>query len=130
MMSLRIMAFANARRRCFLDTFVHGSASGAGRRQDPTDGAFTPIYPQCGGNSNGVVAQLAADLQPAVAHTLGPTAYCGRVRPSAASSDSPALPTRIRAQAASRWRRSGARAGKLAAQEWIKGKVPARFHKI
>jgi len=30
----------------------------------------------------------------------------------------------------SRWRRSGARAGKLAAQEWIKGKVPARFHKI
>ena len=30
----------------------------------------------------------------------------------------------------SRWRRSGVRAGKLAAQEWIKGKVPARFHKI
>ena len=30
----------------------------------------------------------------------------------------------------SRWHRSGARAGKLAAQEWIKGKVPARFHKI
>jgi len=52
------------------------------------------------------------------------------VRPSAASSDSAALPARIRAQAASRWYRSGARAGKLAVQEWIKGKVPARFHKI
>jgi putative flippase GtrA len=52
------------------------------------------------------------------------------VRPSAASSDSAALPARIRARAASRWRRSGARAGKLATQEWIKSKVPARFHKI
>jgi len=30
----------------------------------------------------------------------------------------------------SRWRRSGARTRKLAAQEWVKGKVPARFHKI
>src|SRR5215467_2671069 len=36
----------------------------------------------------------------------------------------------MRARAVSRWHRSGARAGKLAAQEWIKGKVPARFHKI
>ena len=30
----------------------------------------------------------------------------------------------------SRWRRSGARAGKMAAQEWIKGSIPARFHQI
>jgi putative flippase GtrA len=52
------------------------------------------------------------------------------VRPSAASSDNAALPARIRARAVTSWRRSGARAGKLAVQEWIKSKVPARFHKI
>jgi putative flippase GtrA len=45
---------------------------------------------------------------------------------SSNSSDSADLPARLTA----RWRRSGARAAKLATQEWIKGKVPARFHKI
>ena len=34
------------------------------------------------------------------------------------------------ARLSSRWRASSARTAKLATQEWIKGKVPARFHKI
>jgi putative flippase GtrA len=46
--------------------------------------------------------------------------------PTTSSPDSNALSARL----AARWRRSGARAAKVATQEWIKGKVPARFHKI
>ena len=42
------------------------------------------------------------------------------------SRPSPLASTRLSA----RWRASSVRAGKLATQEWIKGKVPARFHKI
>jgi len=57
---------------------VHGSASGVRRTQAIARirqiALLSPIYPQCGGNSNGVLAQLDADLQPAVTHTLGLTA--------------------------------------------------------
>src|SRR5215831_10490759 len=44
MVVVPIAAFAGARGCSFLDTFVHGSASGVWRRQNPTDSAFGPIW--------------------------------------------------------------------------------------